>query len=81
MGVANEPTIKDSNEDDYTQVTFQPDLKKFKMDKLDDDTVALMARRAYDVSDRLKEAKIKKHLFLCFQQNRLLRVHRVSKFT
>lgn len=36
--------------DDMTEVTFIPDLNKFEVDKLDDDTVAIMSRRAYDVS-------------------------------
>ena len=32
------------------QVTFKPDLAKFKMTHLDTDTVALMTRRAYDLA-------------------------------
>ena len=30
--------------DDYTKVTFKPDLKKFKMSELDDDIIALMCK-------------------------------------
>lgn len=37
-------------DDDYTKVTFCPDLSKFEMEKLDNEIVALMSRRAYDVS-------------------------------
>ena len=50
MTKAEEPILKDAKEDDFTCITFQPDLSKFKMDKLDEDTVALMARRAYDIA-------------------------------
>lgn len=46
------PKIDDYNgNDDYTQIEFCPDLIKFnKMKQLDDDIVALLFRRAYDVS-------------------------------
>jgi DNA topoisomerase II len=50
MAIAEEPIVKSAKEDDYTSVTFEPDLERFKMDGLDDDTVALMARRAYDIA-------------------------------
>ena len=32
------------------QVTFKPDLVKFKMTHLDRDTVGVMTRRAYDIA-------------------------------
>ena len=32
------------------QVSFKPDLAKFKMTHLDTDTVSLMTRRAYDIA-------------------------------
>ena len=35
---------------DYTRITFKPDLARFKMDSLDDDTVALLKKRAYDIA-------------------------------
>ena len=50
MSKAEDPIVKDAKDEDFTQVTFVPDLKKFNMDKLDDDTVALLARRAYDIA-------------------------------
>lgn len=34
----------------WTKVTFKPDLEKFKMDRLDDDIVALMKKRVYDLA-------------------------------
>jgi DNA topoisomerase-2 len=42
--------IKDGNTEDWTKITFTPDLKKFGMDSLDDDIVALMTRRVYDIA-------------------------------
>lgn len=50
MTKAAEPKIIDFKGEDYTKITFCPDLTKFKMEKLDDDIVGLMSRRAYDVS-------------------------------
>ena len=46
------PEIKaiSGDETDYTKVTFEPDLKKFKMKELDDDTVALLSKRVYDLA-------------------------------
>lgn len=44
-----EPRIVDSSQD-YTKVTFFPDLPRFKMEKLDKDFIALISRRAYDVA-------------------------------
>jgi len=35
--------------EDFTCVTFYPDLSKFKMEKLDKDIVDLFTRRAYDL--------------------------------
>ncbi|XP_063973742.1 DNA topoisomerase 2 isoform X2 [Diachasmimorpha longicaudata] len=58
MGKASEPRIKEFVGEDFTKVTFSPDLKKFKMDKLDDDIVALMSRRAYDVAASSRGVKV-----------------------
>uniref|UniRef100_A0A182MCQ8 DNA topoisomerase 2 n=1 Tax=Anopheles culicifacies TaxID=139723 RepID=A0A182MCQ8_9DIPT len=51
MSKTTEPKIKeDFCGNDYTKITFSPDLTKFKMEKLDDDIVGLLSRRAYDVA-------------------------------
>ncbi len=34
---------------DFTCIKFQPDLKKFNMESLDNDIVALMKKRVYDM--------------------------------
>ena len=50
MMKAGEPKITPAKGEDYTCVTFQPDLSKFKMESLDRDIVDLFTRRAYDVA-------------------------------
>ncbi|XP_011051351.1 PREDICTED: DNA topoisomerase 2 isoform X1 [Acromyrmex echinatior] len=58
MGKASEPRIKEYFGEDFTKVTFSPDLSKFKMQSLDDDIVSLMSRRAYDVAASTKGVKV-----------------------
>lgn len=53
-----DPKIKFFDGDDFTCVTFQPDLAKFKMEKLDKDIVALLTRRAYDVAGSCRGVKV-----------------------
>ena len=36
--------------DNWTKVTFSPDLSKFSMTELEPDTVALMRKRVYDMA-------------------------------
>lgn len=42
----------------FVQVSFKPDLVKFKMTHLDADTVALMTRRAYDIAGCIKGVNV-----------------------
>ncbi|TRY95796.1 hypothetical protein DNTS_008329 [Danionella cerebrum] len=58
MGRAGESKIKPFSGDDYTCITFQPDLAKFKMQVLDKDTVALLTRRAYDIAGSTKGVRV-----------------------
>ncbi|KAL6460378.1 hypothetical protein MHYP_G00303440 [Metynnis hypsauchen] len=58
MTKTSDPKIKYFDGDDFTCVTFQPDLAKFKMEKLDKDIVALLTRRAYDVAGSCKGVKV-----------------------
>ncbi|XP_017548359.1 DNA topoisomerase 2-alpha isoform X2 [Pygocentrus nattereri] len=58
MSRAGEVKIKPFSGDDYTCITFCPDLVKFKMQSLDRDTVALMTRRAYDVAGSTKGVRV-----------------------
>ncbi|GJQ70860.1 Top2 [Trypoxylus dichotomus] len=58
MSKSSDPKIKDFNGDDYTKITFSPDLAKFKMQKLDADIISLMSRRAYDVAASTRGVKV-----------------------
>uniref|UniRef100_A0A4W4H0G8 DNA topoisomerase 2 n=1 Tax=Electrophorus electricus TaxID=8005 RepID=A0A4W4H0G8_ELEEL len=58
MGRAGEAALRPFTGDDYTCITFWPDLAKFKMQSLDRDTVALMTRRAYDIAGSTKGVKV-----------------------
>nr|NVI79327.1 topoisomerase 2 [Cucujiformia] len=58
MTKASEPKVKDFHGEDFTKITFSPDLAKFKMEKLDDDIVSLMSRRAYDVAASTRGIKV-----------------------
>lgn len=58
MGRAGEMELRPFNGEDYTCITFQPDLSKFKMQSLDKDIVALMVRRAYDIAGSTKDVKV-----------------------
>jgi len=58
MGKTREPTITENKTEDFTAVTFHPDLSKFKMNILDKDTVDLFTRRAYDIAATSKGVKV-----------------------
>lgn len=49
--------VNESNVD-FTKVSFKPDLKKFNMTHLDEDIVALMTKRVYDLAG-VTDAKVK----------------------
>ena len=57
MGSAGKVSITDSTQD-YTKVTFKPDLAKFKMTHLTADMVSLMTRRAYDMAGCTKGVSV-----------------------
>ncbi|KAK9837218.1 hypothetical protein WJX84_005222 [Apatococcus fuscideae] len=51
MSVAGKPVITScAASDNWTCITFKPDLPKFGMVSLEDDTVALMRKRVYDLT-------------------------------
>ena len=58
MGRTSDSTIKAFEGEEFTCITFQPDLAKFKMSTLDKDTVALMTRRAYDIAGASKGIRV-----------------------
>lgn len=45
------PRITDcKSSDNWTRISFQPDLQRFGMENLDEDTVSLLRKRVYDMS-------------------------------
>ena len=44
------PKIEDYDKEDFTCITFQPDLSRFGMTELDDDIVALFEKRVFDMA-------------------------------
>lgn len=51
MGAKSEPTVsKCRASENWTKITFKPDLAKFSMTCLEDDVVALMKKRVIDVA-------------------------------
>jgi len=50
MTKRGDPEITACENEDFTCVTFQPDLPRFGMSHLEPDIIALMERRAYDVA-------------------------------
>ena len=58
MGRTSESQITAFAGEEFTSITFKPDLAKFKMSILDKDTVALMTRRAYDIAGASKGIRV-----------------------
>jgi DNA topoisomerase-2 len=58
MNIEYPPIIEEAKSEDFTCVTFYPDLSKFKMDSLDDDIIGLFKRRAYDVAASTRGIKV-----------------------
>ena len=55
MSSAREPKIDKYSGDDFTEVTFYPDLAKFGMQSLDSDIVSLMMKRVFDIAGSIGE--------------------------
>ncbi|KAI9145964.1 DNA topoisomerase [Paraphysoderma sedebokerense] len=59
MGKRTQPSITSNPRDeDYTRISFKPDLEKFNMTRLDEDIVALMQKRVYDMVGCCKDVKV-----------------------
>jgi DNA topoisomerase-2 len=44
--------------EEYTRITFRPDLARFGMDEIDADALALLQRRVYDMAGTVKDVKV-----------------------
>ena len=65
MHEKHEPVIKkltasEKKKGDSTKITFYPDLARFKMSKMNQDTVDLLSRRAYDIAGSMASRPGKK---------------------
>ncbi|KAK9322223.1 DNA topoisomerase [Lipomyces orientalis] len=59
MGKVGKPKITENAKgDEYTKISFKPDLKLFGMTKLDDDLIGIMMRRVYDLAGSVKNVKV-----------------------
>ena len=46
----DKPEINDYSGEDFTSITFEPDLSRFGMEKMDEDIIALFKKRVYDMA-------------------------------
>jgi DNA topoisomerase-2 len=44
--------------EEYTKITFKPDLARFGMTSIDDDTVSLLKKRVFDIAGTTKNVKV-----------------------
>ncbi|CAH8866181.1 unnamed protein product [Trichobilharzia szidati] len=58
MTKTSEPKISADKGEDFTSITFYPDLARFGMTELEHDTVALFTRRAYDMAATCNGVKV-----------------------
>lgn len=49
---------KNPKNEEWTRITFRPDLKRFGMDKIDEDTAGLLRKRVYDMAGTVKDIKV-----------------------
>jgi DNA topoisomerase-2 len=49
---------KNSKGEEWTRITFKPDLQRFGMDSIDGDTASLLRKRVYDVAGTVKDVKV-----------------------
>ncbi|KAJ6573911.1 DNA topoisomerase II [Mycena vulgaris] len=59
MGTCGKAKItKNAKGEEWTRITFRPDLKRFGMDKIDEDTASLLRKRVYDMAGTVKDIKV-----------------------
>ncbi|KAJ3179046.1 DNA topoisomerase 2 [Gaertneriomyces sp. JEL0708] len=58
MSKKSSPKITKAAVNDFTKITFKPDLEKFGMDAFDDDLVALLTKRVYDIAGVARNVKV-----------------------
>nr|NVI79326.1 topoisomerase 2 [Cucujiformia] len=58
MTKASEAKIKEFQGEEFTKITFSPDLEKFKLKELDEGFIGLLSRRAFDVAASTRGVKV-----------------------
>ncbi|KAF8203734.1 type II DNA topoisomerase [Pholiota molesta] len=59
MSKCGKPKItKSTKNEEFTRITFKPDLKRFGMDSIDEDTASLLRKRVYDMAGVTKDVKV-----------------------
>lgn len=59
MGSRDKPKVTENKRgEEFTKITFKPDLKRFGMDSIPDDMYALMSKRVYDMAGCLNGVKV-----------------------
>lgn len=59
MSVCHPPKITSYKKGpSFTKVSFKPDLKRFGMEKLDDDIVGVIRRRVYDINGSVRDISV-----------------------
>ena len=58
MSGKEEPQLVGYRKEDFTRITFKPDLARFNMESLDDDFVSLVKKRTYDLSGIVKNVRV-----------------------
>lgn len=58
MDITDKPVIESYIGEEYTKITFKPDLRRFNMTELDDDIVSLLKKRVYDMCGTLRNVKV-----------------------
>lgn len=58
MDNIEKPIIERYTGEEFTKITFKPDLKRFKMTELDSDIISLLKKRVYDMCGTLKNVNV-----------------------
>src|SRR6185369_10400843 len=58
MSQIDQPVISHYQEEEYTMISFTPDLERFGMTELTDDAIALLSKCVHDVAGTVKDIKV-----------------------
>ncbi|KAG4090310.1 type II DNA topoisomerase [Neocallimastix lanati (nom. inval.)] len=58
MSKKSKPKLTNATKEDFTKITFKPDLQKFGMEKMDEDFEALLLKRVYDIAGCVSGVKV-----------------------